>query len=114
MSVSPISSSVSSRAVSARAAFLARALQSLGRDDEAEALTLTSEEAASRDDVGSQAIWRGTRARVLAGRDEERAVTLATEAVELLRHTDFVNVQADALVDLAATMRTLGREEDAT
>ena len=99
--------------LSTMAAFLARALQALGRDDEAEALTLTSEEAASRDDVGSQAIWRGTRARVLAGRDEERAVTLATEAVELLRHTDFVNVQADALVDLAATMRTLGREEDA-
>jgi tetratricopeptide (TPR) repeat protein len=95
------------------AAFLARALQALGRDDEAEALTLTSEEAASRDDVGSQAIWRATRARVLAARDDERAVKLAIEAVELLRRTDFVNVQADALVDFAATMRSLGRDEDA-
>ena len=99
--------------LSTMAAFLGRALQALGRDDEAEALTLTSEEAASRDDVGSQAIWRGTRARVLAGRDDERAVKLATEAVELLRRTDFVNVQADALVDFAATMRALGRDEDA-
>jgi tetratricopeptide (TPR) repeat protein len=95
------------------AAFLARALQELGRDDEAEALTLISEEAASRDDIGSQVIWRGTRARVLARRDDERAVKLATDAVELSRRTDFVNVQADALVDFAATMRTLGRDQDA-
>jgi len=95
------------------AAFLARALQELGRDDEAEALTLISEEAASRDDIGSQVIWRGTRARVLAGRDDDRAVKLASDAVELSRRTDFVNVQADALVDFAATMETLGRHQDA-
>ena len=99
--------------LSTMAAFLARALEGLGRDDEAEALTLVSEEAASRDDVGSQVIWRGTRARVLAGRGDESAATLAADAVALCRGTDFVNVQADALVDFAATMRSLGRHEDA-
>jgi tetratricopeptide (TPR) repeat protein len=99
--------------LSTMAAFLSRALQELGRNDEAEALTLASEEAASRDDIGSQVIWRGTRARVLAGRDDERAVKLAADAVELSRRTDFVNVQADALVDFAVTMRTLGRQQEA-
>jgi class 3 adenylate cyclase/tetratricopeptide (TPR) repeat protein len=99
--------------LSTMAAFLARALQELGRDNEADALTLVSEESASRDDIGSQVIWRGTRARVIAGRDADRAVELASNAVELSRRTDFVNVQADALVDFAATMRTVGRDEDA-
>jgi class 3 adenylate cyclase/tetratricopeptide (TPR) repeat protein len=99
--------------LSTMAAFLARALQALGRDNEADALTLVSEESASRDDIGSQVIWRGTRARVLARRDGERAVELASSALELSRRTDFVNVQADAFVDFAATMRTVGRDEDA-
>jgi hypothetical protein len=99
--------------LSTMAAFLARALQGLGRDDEAEELTVVSEEAASRDDIGSQVIWRGTRARVLAGRGDDRAVELASDAVELSRGTDFVNVQADALVDFAATMRAFARDQDA-
>jgi hypothetical protein len=50
---------------------------------------------------------------VLARRDSERAVELASSALELSRRTDFVNVQADAFVDFAATMRTVGRDEDA-
>src|SRR5262249_7911481 len=94
------------------AAFFARALQALGKNDEAEQLTLASEEAASRDDIGSQVIWRGTRARVLASRGDERAPDLASTAVELSRGTDFVNVRADALVDFAATMRALARPDD--
>ena len=50
---------------------------------------------------------------MLAGRGDESAATLAADAVALCRGTDFVNVQADALVDFAATMRSLGRHEDA-
>ena len=52
-------------------------------------------------------------ARVLAGRGDDRAVELATDAVELSRGTDFVNVQADALVDFAATMRAFARDQAA-
>jgi class 3 adenylate cyclase/tetratricopeptide (TPR) repeat protein len=99
--------------LSTTAAFLARALQALGKDDDAERLTRVSEESASRDDIGSQVIWRGTRARVLAARGDEDAVDLASTAVALSRGTDFVNVQADALVDFAATMQALARHDEA-
>ena len=48
---------------------------------------------------------------MLAGRGDSRALKLAADAVKLSRRTDFVNVQADALVDFAVAMRLLGREE---
>jgi class 3 adenylate cyclase len=99
--------------LSTTAAFLARALQGLGRDDEAMELTAVSEESASRDDIGSQVIWRGTRARVLAARGDGGALELASAAVELSRGTDFVNVQADALVDFASAAQALARPQEA-
>jgi class 3 adenylate cyclase/tetratricopeptide (TPR) repeat protein len=100
--------------LSTTAAFLAKPLYQLGRFDEAMGLTLASEEAASRDDIASQVIWRGTRAKVLARRGEaEAAERLAREAVDLSRETDLVNTRADALVDLAETMRLLGRDDEA-
>jgi len=97
--------------LSTMAAFLARAVYGLDRLDEATQLTQISEEAASKDDIGSQVTWRGTRAKVLARRGDTRAAELAAEAVALSRETDFVNVQADALADLAETMRLLGRPD---
>jgi class 3 adenylate cyclase/tetratricopeptide (TPR) repeat protein len=95
--------------LSTMAAFLARALYGLDRHSEAEEMTRVSEQVASQDDIGSQVTWRGTRAKVLASRGDERAVELATDAVALARGTDFVNVLADALVDLAETMCLLER-----
>ena len=56
-------------------------------------------------------MWRGTRARIVAvegGRDRE-AEQLARESVELTFQTDCVNMQADALIDLAETLTLLGR-----
>jgi hypothetical protein len=94
--------------LSTMAAFLARALYGLERHDEAEALTRVSEEVASQDDIGSQVIWRGTRAKVLARRGDAAAERPARDAVTLACGTDFVNVQADANADLAETMRLLG------
>lgn len=100
--------------LSTTAAFLARPLYELGRYDDAMKLTLASEEAASRDDIASQVIWRGTRAKVLARREDAKAAErLAREAVDLARDTDLVNTTADALADLAETMRLLARDEDA-
>jgi predicted ATPase/class 3 adenylate cyclase len=100
--------------LSTMAAFLSRALYRVGNYREADAATRTSEAAASPDDIASQMIWRGTRAKLLALRGESAAEPLAAEAVALSRETDFTNWQADALVDLAETLRILGRGGEAT
>jgi class 3 adenylate cyclase/tetratricopeptide (TPR) repeat protein len=97
--------------LSTMAAFLARAVFAHRRYDEAERVTELSEEMGADDDPITQAMWRGTRARVVAvsGRNDVDAERLARESVELSFKTDCVNMQADALVDLAETLRLLGR-----
>jgi tetratricopeptide (TPR) repeat protein len=100
--------------LSTTAAFLAKPLYELGRHDEALEMTRASDDAASPDDIASQVIWRGTRAKVLAHRGEAAtAAELAQEAVDLLRETDLVNTRADAYSDLAETMRLLDRGDEA-
>jgi class 3 adenylate cyclase/tetratricopeptide (TPR) repeat protein len=98
--------------LSTTAAFLARAVFSQGRYDEAERLTHISDDKASDDDLFTQAMWRGTRAKVLARRGRSDAERLARESVELLLETDCLNLQADALVDLAQTLQLLKRREE--
>src|SRR5687767_15867272 len=70
---------------STMAAFFARALFACGRYDEAERVTEVSAETASNDDPITQAMWRGTRARIAAvsGRSAAEAEQLARESVEL-------------------------------
>jgi ATP/maltotriose-dependent transcriptional regulator MalT len=69
-------------------ALLARAVLDQGRDDEAYALTVASEQAAAPEDVVTQLLWRGVRARALAGRGEWRAAEdLARSAVRLVEST---------------------------
>jgi class 3 adenylate cyclase/tetratricopeptide (TPR) repeat protein len=99
--------------LSTTAAFLAKPLYELGRFDEAFEMTQASEETASPDDIASHVIWRGTRAKLLAGDGDTGAADLAREAVELVGETDLVNIAADAYADLAQTLRLLGREQDA-
>ena len=99
--------------LSTTAAFLAKPLYELGRHEDALEMTRASEETASPDDIASQVIWRGTRAKVLARDGRPEAIDVAQEAVELVGETDLVNIAADAYADLAETMRLLGREEDA-
>ena len=100
--------------LSTMAAYLAGALALQGRFDEADWLTVVSEESTSPDDLASQALWRGTRARVLANRGEfDRAEQLAREAVALSRQTDLLTVQADAFGDLADVLGASGRPEEA-
>ena len=62
--------------LSTTAAFLARAVFSQARYDEAERLTRVSQEATSDYDLITQALWRGTRARVLARRSDVNAERL--------------------------------------
>jgi class 3 adenylate cyclase/tetratricopeptide (TPR) repeat protein len=99
--------------LSTMAGFLARALYGLGEHDEAEAVARVSADAASEDDIASQVISRGTRAKLLARRGDPEAESLARQAVAFAQETDFVNVQADANADLAETMQLLGRPDDA-
>jgi tetratricopeptide (TPR) repeat protein len=98
--------------LSTTAAFLARAVFSQGRYDEAERLTEVSE-TAGEDDLISHMMWRGTRAKVLARRSDTDAERFARESVELSLETDSINMQADALVDLAQTLQLLGRPGEA-
>ena len=98
--------------LSTMAAFLARAVLAQGRYDEAERLTQVTDDIASDDDLFPQALWRGTRARLLARRGDADAERLARESVELWLGTDCLNMQADALVDLAETLRLLQRAHE--
>jgi predicted ATPase/class 3 adenylate cyclase len=84
------------------AAFLARALLQQGRDAEAEHFADLSARLAGRDDLLTQILWRGVRARLLARHaDIDEAEALARHAVALAAATDFVNQRADTLLDLS-------------
>jgi predicted ATPase/class 3 adenylate cyclase/DNA-binding winged helix-turn-helix (wHTH) protein len=99
--------------LSTTAAFLAQALLAQERDQDAERLAEQSAELAAADDLITQVLWRGVRARSLAARGElDQAERLVREAVELAEATDFVNSRADALVDLAVVLRRRRRGDD--
>jgi class 3 adenylate cyclase/tetratricopeptide (TPR) repeat protein len=84
------------------AAYLAAVLAQLERNDEAIALTRESEANSSDDDVVTQVVWRGARARALARTDPAAAKALALAAVGRALATDFLDLRAGAYVDLAA------------
>ena len=96
------------------AAMLGRVLCEQGRFDEAEPYAVISAETALPEDLASQVIWRGAQARVLAARGEASSETLARESVELAGRSDWIDLHADALTDLADVFRLLGRPQDAT
>ena len=96
------------------AAYLAEALYRQGRFEDADTLTAFSAEVAAADDLGTQVLWRGVRAKLSArtGRFDD-AERVAREEVELSRRSDSPVGQADALMDLAEVLRTTGRGDDA-
>ncbi|HKT43832.1 MAG TPA: BTAD domain-containing putative transcriptional regulator [Gaiellaceae bacterium] len=84
-------------------AYLAAILAELGRDAEAIELTRESEANAAADDISTEVVWLGARARALArGGDPDTAVQLARDAVRRAEATDFSDLRAGALLDLAA------------
>jgi hypothetical protein len=94
------------------AAFLARALCSLGRLAEADELTRVSEEAASQDDLASQVMWRGARATVLVRTDRQgEAELLAREGAYLAEEMDMPVLRADMLVQLADVVEARQADE---
>ena len=97
------------------AAYLARVLCDLGRFDEAMNLTREVEEVAATDDVHTQMLWRGARAKALARRgDDSQALHLAEEAVVLSQSIHDPSERADILMDLAEVRRLGGLPVDAS
>jgi class 3 adenylate cyclase/tetratricopeptide (TPR) repeat protein len=96
------------------AAYLGETLHAQGRDEEAIRLTEISERTAADDDLTSQILWRGTRAKALARNGGEReAESLAREAVTLAQETDCLLLNADALMSLAEVLFARGATVEA-
>jgi class 3 adenylate cyclase/tetratricopeptide (TPR) repeat protein len=96
------------------AGFLAEAICQQGRGDEAERFTEISEELSAADDLVPQVVWRGVRAKILAGRGElEEAEELAREAAALVEDTDFPDLQASTSLALAEVLALAGRDDEA-
>ncbi len=101
--------------LSTMTSLLSRLVRDQGRDDEALALSKTAEQQADEDDFDSQALWRSTRAPILArAGDLNGAEELARAAVDLVRRSEAPMLLADALVELAEVLKVAGRLEEAS
>ncbi len=88
--------------ITTTAAYLAEALYRLERYDEASGFAEFSERVAAADDVFTQVLWRGVRAKLLArAGDLNAAIAMATEGVGLAHTSDDPIAQGNVLVDLA-------------
>jgi class 3 adenylate cyclase/tetratricopeptide (TPR) repeat protein len=100
--------------LSSISAYLAETVYRLGRLDEAEGLARGSLERASEDDLWSQALSRGTLAKVLAhGGAFDEAERYGRTAVVLVGDTDALDLHGTALLDLAEVLQHAGRHEEA-
>jgi class 3 adenylate cyclase/tetratricopeptide (TPR) repeat protein len=93
---------------------LAEAIYAQGRPDEANDLAVAIAESAGSEDVYSQLLWRGVRAKVLAGRDSVAdAERLARESVTLVEGTDFLLGHWYAWMTLGEVLQRAGRTDEA-
>lgn len=100
--------------LSTAAALMARLFYAQGQRKESDEYCAISERSASDDDVVSQVLWRGTRAKTLARAGISRAaLDLADRAVALAGATDFLMLEGDALGDRAETFAILNRAKKA-
>ena len=100
--------------LSTTAALLALVLCELEQSDEAADFALVAERLSSPGDIASDVILRRARARILAaGGDLRGAAELAQAAVKLADETDWLQLTADALLDLATVQRALGSSKAA-
>ncbi|HWT23783.1 MAG TPA: BTAD domain-containing putative transcriptional regulator, partial [Solirubrobacteraceae bacterium] len=96
------------------AACLGQAVLAQGRDAEAEALCEMSAADADADDLITHVLWRGTLARVLAGRGHlVQGEALAREAVAFAERTDALVDHGEALLGLAEILALSGRPDAA-
>ncbi len=91
-----------------------RSLCALGRHDEAEPLARLGRELGDEQDALTQALWRQVQALVDARRGQHHeAEQLAREAVAISERTDALNMQGDALCDLAEVLHAAGQGDEA-
>jgi class 3 adenylate cyclase/tetratricopeptide (TPR) repeat protein len=96
------------------AGMLGQATYMQERYEEAEQLSRIGREAAASDDHDAQVRWRIVTARVLAGRGEaQEGERLAREAILIVRQTDSIDLNADALLALAEILHSKNRPQDA-
>jgi len=90
-----------------------RSLCKLGRHDEAEPLARVGRELGDVD-PWTQGLWRQVQALVDSSRGHHtRAEQLAREAVAFTERTDSLNMQGDALSDLAEVLHAAGKDDEA-
>jgi tetratricopeptide (TPR) repeat protein len=100
--------------MSSTAAILAEALYAQEKLDDAEAFVRVSEESAGSEDTYSQSLLRSVRAKVLAQQGKAReAEALAREAVAIAEPTDFLFLQAWALISLGEVLERVGKSDEA-
>lgn len=86
-----------------------------GRVDAAERYCGLSADAAADDDLSSQCLWRGARAKLLAqAGDFDGAHRHALEAVRLMQPTGLLSTKADRLTDLATVLVLAERRSEAS
>jgi ATP/maltotriose-dependent transcriptional regulator MalT len=101
--------------MSTQAALLAQAIYAAGGPDaEAERFARISEATAAAEDILSQVPLRGALAKIFARRGEfEEAERLGRDAVRRAEATDWLNLHADALADLATVLDLAGQTRQA-
>jgi class 3 adenylate cyclase/tetratricopeptide (TPR) repeat protein len=94
------------------AAYLAAVLVEEGNLAEAEALASYAESHSWEEDIVTEVMWRVARAQIQAHTgDAAEAERLAREAVDLAEPTDFLDLQATALLALARVLREASSPE---
>jgi tetratricopeptide (TPR) repeat protein len=100
--------------LSTLAAFLAQALYTQGRFDEARRWIDVSRETATSDDYDAQAWWRSAQAKLLArGEEFDEAESVARAAIEFIDRSDELDNQAHMRLSLVEVYRLAGRPDDA-
>jgi ATP/maltotriose-dependent transcriptional regulator MalT len=101
-------------ALSVYAPMLGRSLCKLGRHDEAEPLARLGRELCDEIEPWPRALWRQVQGLVDSSRGHHaRAGLLARDAVAIIERTDSLNLQGDALCDLAEVLHAAGRSSEA-
>ena len=102
------------RRLATTAALLGRLLYAQGSFEGSDRYCRIAEEGASRDDVVTQVLWRGTRAKLLArGGELSAADELVSSAVAMAAETDFLMLHGDVLCDRAEVLAAAGAPEPA-
>jgi ATP/maltotriose-dependent transcriptional regulator MalT len=85
-----------------------------GHTDEALALTDEAERASLDGDTDAQIGWRRVRSKILARQGHlAEGLRLATEALDLARRTDNLDLRGIVCVDLAEVLRRAGQGDNA-